>query len=270
MITKLLKHEAIRTRGLVLALVGGALAIVAVSALLIITKWPVLSQLGIFIGAAVTLMLIPVAQFALAVDYWRSSYRANGYLTHSLPARGSTVFAAKLIWASIITIVAIIVTLALILMLYPAIMLNQGGDPNPFTALGQLGEALSTFAPAWLIVLMALGIVVFYLSWPVQLFYTASRGSEEPINRRGAAGPIIVYAILYTVTQVLSAAAIFALPFGLGMDGDKLGIIGFDPLVTLTNDAAIMPIGFLPVIFVITLYCLWRTVRSWNRHVSLV
>ena len=272
MITKLLKHEAVRTRGLLAVILGGAIGVVAVAIGMIATGWPAISELGLAIGGVAVAGLVPAVHIALAIDYWRSSYRTTAYLTHSLPVRGGTIYAAKAIWASLATLVALALTIGLGLALYPVVSIRGGGDPNPFPAIGDFLAGLAAAVPAWVIPVSVLAILLFYLGWPIQLFFAASRGSEEPLNRQGAGGPVIVFVVLYFVTQAVSMLGILALPLAIGPTAEGgLDLIGIDPIAAMgASDAGFLPIGFVPAMLLITAYCLWRTARSWNRRVSLV
>lgn len=126
--------------------------------------------------------------------------------------------------------------------------------------------------PAWLIVVAVLVIVLFYLGWSIQLFFAASRGSDEPLNRHGAGGPALVFVVLYVVAQALSMVGMLALPLAIDptAEGD-LGIIAIDAVASMgASDTGYMPLGFILPMALIAAYCLWRTARSWNRRVSLV
>lgn len=78
----------------------------------------------------------------------------------------------------------------------------------------------------------------------------------------------------YFVTQILTALGIVLLPLGLGIHGGSLAVVGFetnfaDAFVGEGNDD-VMPLGFLPVLLLVSAVCLWCTHYSWNRKVSLV
>lgn len=270
MIPTLLKHEAIRTRGLLAVIAGAAVAVVGLGALLVIADWPGLSPLGLVVAIGAIAALAPVVQFALAVDYWRSSYRTTGFLTHALPIRGGTVYAAKAIWAVLMTLAALVLSAALIAVLHSANAVASGQDANPFTALARLLDDLATAVPAWMLVAGPLLVVALYAGWTLQLLLAASVGSEEPLNRRGAGGPVIVFALLYVATQALSLLGLAVIRYGIGASGDGIGVVPINVFDPAAADTAIMPLGFIPGILLLSAFAVWRTARSWNRRVSLV
>ena len=87
----LLKHEFLRTKGMLAVVAGAAFLLALAGTLLAATGVPVLASVGLVVALAAVLGLVPAAQLALAVAYWRSSYGRTGYLTQTLPVRGSTV-----------------------------------------------------------------------------------------------------------------------------------------------------------------------------------
>ncbi|UQN14444.1 hypothetical protein [Gulosibacter sp. ACHW.36C] len=274
MTATLLKHEYLRTRTFLGLLLGGGLAIVALSTLFALMEWPVLSELGVALGVVVTLLLLPATQIALAVDYWRSSYRQLGYFTQSIPAKGSTIYWAKMLWAWLASIAAMVVTAAAALIFWTAFGPMLGLAGNPFTMAGELLDFASQYASSGMLTAIVVSFVLLMLVWPVQYFFCVSIGSEAPLNRFGIGGPIIVLIAFYFVTQLITTFAILILPFGLGLEGGNLAVVSFetnffDAFAGNGNDD-VMPLGFLPALALIAAACLWRTHYSWNRKVSLV
>src|SRR5699024_35743 len=113
MTTTLLKHEWLRTRGTLGMLFGILALVVILGALLAATGWPLLSELGVLLAMLGLFVLVPAAQLLLTADYWRSGYGRTGYFTHSIPARGATIFRAKLAWAIIASFAALVLTVVL-------------------------------------------------------------------------------------------------------------------------------------------------------------
>lgn len=274
MITALLKHEALRTRSMLSIIAGGGAAIVLVSSAVTTLQWPVLSGLGVALGILVLVALVPVLQVALTIDYWRTSYRQLGYFTQSIPVKGSTIFWAKMLWTWLVTLGAIVLTGLLAAVFWPAMAtLFPGVESNLFALVGTGFEFVQQYASTGMIVTLALLVVVNIFIWPAQYFFCVSLGSESPMNRLGVGGPILMFVAFYTVMQLLTAVGIFALPFGLGVEQGQLGIVQqsvsfIDALGS--SDTEAMPVGFIPVLFLITAVALWRTHYSWNRKVSLV
>lgn len=130
MTTTLLKHEWLRTRGTLGMLFGILALVVILGALLAATGWPLLSELGVLLAMLGLFVLVPATQLLLTADYWRSGYGRTGYFTHSIPARGATIFRAKLAWAIIASFAALVLTVVLGLAAWWAVSL-QGQINTP-------------------------------------------------------------------------------------------------------------------------------------------
>lgn len=261
----LLKHEWLRTRGLVGTVVGLAALTVGVATLLAASGWPLLSTFGFMAGTVAVVILAPALQLTLAADYWRSSYSRTGYFTHSLPIRGGKIYAAKLSWAFVVTLAALVVSAFLLGLFWLGAASLIGAEPNPFVVLRDIWGQLQAQMPTELLIAAAILFLVMYLVWPIQYYFSASVGSEGRLNRLGLGGPVLVFFGLYLVTQVAVLVGIFAIPFGLGMDGGQVAVMSFD----FFGEGGVMPLGIFPAILLIAAVCLWRTTRSWNKKVSL-
>lgn len=274
MMTTLLAHEWKRTRGMLGVTTGIALLVVAAAALLSAPGWPALSQFGVIVGVAVLSGFVPILQVLLAVDYWRSSYGSGGYFTQTLPIRGGTIFAAKLLHMSLVTFAGLVVSLLLAPIHWWGVATATGADPNPFTALRGFWEAVGESVPPLMLLGFAAAFSALLLVWVAMFAFSASIGSETPINRLGPGGPFVVFIVLYTVTQVLTFASFFVIPLGIGMTGDGLGLVRFDVFAEMASGAEssgeVMPLAFIPPLLLIGIACVWRTARSWNRKVALV
>lgn len=270
----LIKHEVLRTRGFLLVIVAAALTLGLAGSALAFTGWPVLAQFGLVLGAIGAFGLIPAIQLAEAVDYWRTSYGRLGYFTQTLPVRGSRIFWAKLAWAALVLLVALVLTLAIWLLVMVASAESLFGVPTA-VLLSQIGGILAAAyaASPWLVAVGApLILVVLYGFNTVLLFASATIGSERWLQRLGWGGPVLVWFALYTVVQIAMFALILVIPLGLGVDAaGGFGIVPADLLTAMIQDTnpQVMPIGFIPAMVAMIPLLLWRTVRSWNHKVSL-
>lgn len=275
MMTILLTHEWKRTRSLLLAATGIAALVTAVGSLVSATGWPVVSFLGSLLAIVVTALYVPAIQVLLAVDYWLSSYSRTGYFTQTLPVRGGTIFGAKLLYCLAVTVVGLLITLMLAAIAWTGQAVMAGESANPFAAAGRIWSQIVDVASPGVIALAIVLLLFSYGAWLVQMLFAASIGSESRFNRMGLAGPVVVFIGVYVVLQVLLFVSILVVPLGIGPVADGLGITRIDLLGEVLTDPAssggdVMPLGFIPPLVVVTGYCLWRTVRSWNRKVSLV
>ncbi|GAA4522779.1 hypothetical protein GCM10023160_11820 [Brachybacterium paraconglomeratum] len=274
MIPTLVKHEWLRTRGLLGTLGAIVLVLVAAGTALTATGWPGISLIGMLMVVIPLGALIPALQIGLTIHYWQSSYSRTGYFTQSLPVRGSTIYAAKMLWALLISLAGLLVSVLLLIAAWPVIAGQMGTDRNPFAVIQQMW---STGAAVTSTPLLLAGIMLFVgmiLVWPIQYFFAASVGSETPLNRLGLGGPVIVFLGLYLALQILTFLGMAAFPWGIAMVDGQLGVERWSMFTEMAAGTAssddIMPIGFLPVVLLVTLVCLLRTVHSWRSRVSLV
>lgn len=274
MTTTLLKHEWLRTRSMLAAIAGVALVLSVLGSALSATRWPLISTIGAYAVIVTTAALVPAVQLALAADYWRSSYGRTGYFTQTLPLRGPTIFRAKLLWAFIASLGALVGVAVLAALAFPGTARGLGhAELNPFVAFGDFWSSLMETAPLWQVIVgLVLSLTLGVFLWPVQYYCAVSLGSEEPRNRLGAGGPILVWLVLYVLTQLITLAGLLLVPLGIGATGDDLGIVSYAPLSELTsgNPEDVMPLGIIPALALIGASCLWLTVRSWRSRVSLV
>lgn len=269
----LLKHEWLRTRG-PLGTLFGLIALVGVlGSLLGASGWPVLTTLGLALGFLTAVVAVPAVQLVLAADYWRSGYGRTGYFTHSLPVRGSRIYRAKLVWAMVASMVAIVLTAVLGVLAWWAFARNSSASGPSWSALANVWDVVFSAAPVWMIVLGVIAALSWVLVWPVFYFFAVSVGHERRFAPLGAAGPVVVFVLVYIAMQALSMLGMFVLPVGIGMGEDgTLGVGGFDLAAELaagTNSSDVMPIGFLVSVIVLGAVCVWRTARSWNHRVAL-
>ncbi len=271
----LLKHELLRTRD-ALALVGCLALLLAVAGtLLAATGVPLLATVGLVAGLIAVICLVPATQLMLTVTYWRSSYGRTGYLTQTLPVKGSRIYWAKMIWAWLVSLLAAALSVGITLAAAPVVAGATGGQADALLSTLREGWArLNELAPGWGVAAAVAAMVMMVLIWPTQYFFAASIGSQAPLNRMGVGGPVLVWIGLYLAVQVIVFASFAAIPLAVGMDGDRLGLVRFDLFAEMaagtSSSADVMPIGFIPALVAVSVACIVWSARSWNRRVSLV
>ncbi len=269
----LLRHELVLTRAMLGVVGGAAVLVAAVGALFAATGWPVLAPVGTMLTVGAVFAVVPAAQIVLAVAYWQSSYGRRGYLTQTLPVRGSSIYWAKTVWAWLVSLAGIALSLGIALAVSPLVGTGDGtGRGDLFRPLREGWARLVEMAPAWGVVAIVVAVVSLVLIWPVQYFFAASIGSQAPLNRLGVGGPVVVWVGVYLVTQVATFASFALVPLAIGVDDGRLSIVRFAVFVEMVagTPADVMPIGFLPALLLVALVCVVWSVRSWNRRVSLV
>lgn len=279
MITTLLKHEFIRTRGMLAAIVGIGTLLTAVATVMTATGWMVISHLGAALAFFAVSVLVPAIQVGLAFDFWFSSFRRTGYFTQTLPIKGSTIYWSKTLWGSLVTLAGLVVSGLLFALFWVAFGPNLTLSRNVFADAGSLFALI----PTWLTVSMAVFLLVSCLGWLVQLYFAATIGSNKALGRLSIGGPIIVYMVMYVAGQVIVLAGMFLIPLGLSVSSSGVEFIvapWFSDLATqfeLTSDmngqgmtgSGIVPLGFIPPLVLIFVVSIWWSVRNWNRKVAL-
>lgn len=267
MMRTLTKHEFIRTRGLIAAVIGIATLTWALGVGMILSGWDALLMFGGMLALFAPMGMIAAMELALAIDYNRSSYGLTGYLTQSLPIRSRTVFAAKLLWTLLVSVVTVALAFAYVYIAWKVTQHASGGIfPDPGT-----DELVSRLNPGSLVLVVVIfgGMLVSYMA---HFLFASSWGNEERLARFGAGGPVVAYVILYVLMQILMVIAIITVPLGFGMDAaGNVGLIGYNFMGDLFSGASptAVPVGFLPIVIVVALLCVWRTAVSWEKKTNL-
>lgn len=265
---KIIKHEWIRTRGLLTLIFGIAIGLSLMSTGMLKLNMPGITILGFVTGIIAISAILPAIQIGLGVDYWLANYRRTGYFTQTLPIKGSIQYWSKLLYGFMVCAGALALNLGMI-----ALWLWAAEDITEMS-FSQLKEAWERLVPlltteVWLI--GAFLLIMYAIGTLIQLYFVASIGSEEPLNNLGFGGPVVAYVVLYFCLQILSLISIFVVPYGINArDDGTLGLVHESFLAGFPNiDAQAMPIGFVPILIVAYIALIWRTAYSWNRKVSL-
>lgn len=265
---KIIAHEWHRTRGLLALIFGIAIGLTVMSAGMLKLNLAGISALGFITGLIAVGAFLPAVQIALGVDYWFANYRRTGYFTQTLPIKGSTQYWAKLFYGIVVCLVALVLNAGTLLLWLWASQKITGLNLRALKeAWAQLHPMLSW--EVWFIGIFILAM--FACGMLIQLYFVASVGSEEPLNRLGFGGPVVVYVIYYFSYQALTLISIFLIPWGINNRADgTIGLVRESFFTGFPNvSAEAMPIGFVPVILITYIFLIWRTVYSWNRKVSL-
>lgn len=270
--TQLMKHEYLRTRSGAGLILGASIALVLVGALAGKTGWPFVSPLGGLMAIIGIMAVLPVTQIYLAIDYWRNSYRRTGYFTQTLPIAGGTIFGVKLIWGLIVNLAAAVVC-GLLLLFFLRFGVGAFGFDGAalWSQVTQMWGIIVATWPWWLWVTAAIILFTMVIANLVFFYFAASIGSQEPLNRHGVGGPILVVILGYVAQQFLFMVAIISIPFGLDIaDGaPQLVHINWLSEMLSNGDGEGIPVGFALVYLVLPIVLIAWTRRSWNRKISL-
>ncbi|WP_293699151.1 hypothetical protein [uncultured Agrococcus sp.] len=279
MIATLLKHEFIRTRGMLAAILGIGVLLTVVGTLMTATGWIVIAELGSILAFIVISVLVPALQIGLAFDFWFSSFRRTGYFTQTLPIKGSTIYWSKALWGTLITIAGLGISVLLSAMFWAALGPSMMMSGNLFAEIGALADFLPT-GPAVAIVAF---VVISYVGWLMQLLFAATIGSGKALGRLSIGGPIIVYLVAYTISQIILLLGLLLIPLAVEVTESGARIIqagllsemltelqlSSAPTESASGGTAIVPLGFIPPMLLIYVVSIWWSVRNWNKKIAL-
>lgn len=265
----LIKNESrLQSRALLTILAMTAI-VVAGTIALILLKIPVLSTLAILLGTVAVIGLAVGIPAYLLVRYYQSMYGREGYLTHVVPAKASTLYGAKYTWAFGAVLLGVLGALVLGGGLLLAIAVANGATVSGAWSL--FTSALGNFTGRQL-TLMVTAVVVGLAIYVAQFAWVVTFGMEDRFRKLGLGGPVLVWFLNYLVLQVVLFAAILAIPLGITPAG-QLTTANFATELIFTpagqSDVSAIPLGFVPVLLVtLPIYIVW-TIRSIRKHTSL-
>lgn len=268
----LFTHEYLRTRGPLAGMFAQFAAVALAGTLLLATPVNLLATFGAMITVVTVAALLPAVVIVLTIDYWRSGYGRGGYLTHSLPVKGSTAYGVRLAYGAVVLLVAFVANL---LLAAPPVLLEASQQaPAGVGTIEYITGAMQATDPPLTAGLLALGAAFILLSafGYLALFYFAvSYGNESRFARLGLAGPIVVWLAVYVVVQIACLIGVVLIPLGADYVNGGFTLITHDWLDVMTNNRQVRgaPLGFVPVLVAAALLQIWRTAYSWDRRVSL-
>lgn len=273
MIGKLFLQDLRSTWKPLLTGVGIALLIAAVSVTLAAIRVPLLGELGLVVGLLAVGSITPLVLVLLVVNYWRTMYGREGYFTMSIPVRGRVLFAAKVIYGLVASVIALGITALALIGTSAAFGLRQG--LGAFEVLNQVFSAVDP-SMVWFLI----GALVLQLGFSVVTGAAMmSIGAEARFSHLGFGAPVIGTVILYFVMQVLGLAATLFIPFGLKFEGAEMGGLVaqgmFDDFVVAISDPSgqaqpsVIGLGMVFVAVAVAALLAWWGARSVDRHTSL-
>lgn len=196
MFGKILKHDFIRTRFLLLVITGVAVLATLLS-LLLSFLMPVMSVLALL--ATATLYLLAV-QLYLYIDFYFTTFGSkNATWTHSIPVSGRQLYFAKLLYITLVQyaviVLAVVVGLLLSVTVFSNLWAQLSAEVFGAAEIKQL-SAMTGFFGLLLLVYPALSVAT-----TLALIIIGGNGR---IGRLGFVGPVIVYFGYTVVIQIVS------------------------------------------------------------------
>lgn len=273
MISTLFAQEFRTTRKRLLSVVG-ILLLVAVTAFIVAAlRVPFLGGMALGAGLIATVAITPTVLIILAATYWRTMYGAEGYFTMAIPARGRTLFAAKVLYGLAASYVALLLTAAGLVLAAVAFALMKGQG-----ALDFLREGLETLDPTlgWFMVIAFVLQLTFAVITGAALM---SIGAEARFNHLGFGAPVIFGVVLYFVMQIVGFAATLFIPFSVRLTGPDAGTFSTQPMLgdflaamkepSAPQDPSVIGVGMILVSVIAMVVFAWWGARSVDRRTSL-
>ena len=193
------------------------------------------------IGAVALPFAVPLL---LGLDFYRSSYSKTGYLTHTLPVRGATIFWVKFAYASVVGLLFLALAAGLGYLAAMTVAHTTGMSPTAFADTIAQGVAfVLDYSPWWLTTITALVVLLWPGATLAQHYFAATVGSEGWINRLGFGGVVVVWFLYYVATQVVGLVALL-LPMNLVLSDGGLSL-SLNPMVVFQSEGldGVIPLG---------------------------
>lgn len=270
MLSRLFAQEFRENGRRVATLIGVCLLVGAVSFGVAMLDLPVFSALA---QSMVVLACIgcPLLLFiALGASYWSTMYGARGYFTHSIPARGRDLFWAKTLFAYCCGLIGYLVAGAGILANL-AVMAHQRGTTFR-VVFDEVASGLDG-APAWIVVLIVVGLLVAVANVVFGAAAVMSIGAEGRWNRHGFAVPALGLVLLYIAGQIASLVGILVIPGAIDLATSRFVwttmLPDFVDAVRTNADPHVLGLGMLPATLLLTTGVVWWGIASIEKRTSL-
>ncbi|MEW6961084.1 hypothetical protein [Trueperella pyogenes] len=201
----------------------------------------------------------------LALGYWKTTRGSRAYFTFSIPATGRQIFWAKVLFAYLMVVAAIVIFLG-------AVLLTMWN--NARTRGVSLTESLAPIR-TFLVVLgtwkVATGVVLILLFLFLYVAVVAaliSITAQEQYQRHAGAFVFALF-LVYIAVQTLSLLATFFLPGTINLATGELSWETMFPAVLETirtgADPVVLGLGSIPVSIVFLSGVIWWGVRAVER-----
>lgn len=237
---------------------------------------PIVSTIAIVLTIGAIASTIPLALAILCEYYWRTMYGREGYFTMSVPVRGKTLFAAKVIYGILVSLAAAAFMLALFYL--GSGIVRLAGDHDFNAAFNDITASFSEYGSTtvWVIgFLLVLQLVYVVVAGAAVM----SIGARARFNHLGCGAAIIGGVAVYLLTQILGLLGMLFIPFGLKLQSAAQGEIvaegmlnDFRALIDGTaekTDPVTLGLGIIPVVLIVGILLAYWGARSVEHHTSL-
>lgn len=270
MIGTLVTHEVRRTWKPALTLIGGSIVISGLGFLGAITLSSPLGTLCGVLGLVVGLLCPFATLLGLGVDFYRTAYARNGYLTAALPVRGATIYWVKFGYAYVVGMISILVGGALAILGYVCINIAAGVSGPRIRSLLESAMAVLGGLPFWVQAAIVLVVLLMPASSLAQYYVAVTVGSQGALGRMGLSGVVLMWFAYYVATQVVGVVGLL-MPPNLVLSDPAHPSLSFEPFLFFNpslNDSAV-PLMAIVLLYALAFAAIWLGKVSYDRRLEL-
>lgn len=273
MLGKLLKHEFIATG----RIMGALYAVVAVIMAYVLGSYYIskdTATTGQMLGITV-LLLISSCSFILTavvmiVNFQRSLYGEQGYLSFTLPVKGSALLFSKIIASTVWFVAAFLCLMGSAAITYFVVKEDVIGDETFSTIESLLPMFLQGKSISTIVTSIVISMISYFLRFAVitlEMYFAISLANTRHFQKRYLLWTIIFTIVILFAVEKISGVISDNITFGLSIVGNELSVItNYDDLATGASFTDLVSI-ITYLIFGVGLY--YATFYVMNKKVNI-
>lgn len=266
MLGKLIKHEFRQTGHSVLAIYCVALGSIGFMLLSYLTNVTWMGVLGSVLLVCVGGIAVLMTLIAVVMNFQRSLYSNQGYLTLTLPVKGSSLLLSKIIVSAIWIIISYAAFMACFAVVYFYAKIKANGVGDGILSMVGDFELLSMLPSKALIVKLlvyiALGGLLSIITFIGYVYFAVTIGNTRPFQAHPTLWAIVIFMVLYSVIQGIAAKLTYSFPLSLGVSGETVAL----KLISMDNayvEGMLFSIGAAGVIFTALIAAVLFFITGW-------
>ena len=273
MLGKLLKHEFIATG----RIMGALYAVVAVIMAYVLGSYYIskdTATTGQMLGITV-LLLISSCSFILTavvmiVNFQRSLYGEQGYLSFTLPVKGSTLLFSKILASTVWFVAAFLCLMGSAAITYFVVKEDVIGDETFSTIESLLPMFLQGKSVSTIVTSIVISMISYFLRFAVitlEMYFAISLANTRHFQKRYLLWTIIFTIVILFAVEKISGVSFDNITFGLSIVGDEISVItNYDDLASGASFTDLVSI-ITYLIFGVGLY--YATFYVMNKKVNI-
>ena len=273
MLGKLLKHEFIATG----RIMGALYAVVAVIMAYVLGSYYIskdTATTGQMLGIPV-LLLISSCSFILTavvmiVNFQRSLYGEQGYLSFTLPVKGSTLLFSKILASTVWFVAAFLCLMGSAAITYFVVKEDVIGDETFSTIESLLPMFLQGKSISTIVTSIVISMISYFLRFAVitlEMYFAISLANTRHFQKRYLLWTIIFTIVILFAVEKISGVISDNITFGLSIVGNEISVItNYDDLASGASFTDLVSI-ITYLIFGVGLY--YATFYVMNKKVNI-